>query len=159
MASRWRAASSSRPSFQREPLPGWPPTTASAGRGQLPDWPAVAIWTRAHKHPFALKPGPKIAPQQRGPRNNEDPRGQRTGGKFAPKPSGKAVDGDGGHAPMRRKGAAPAGKKPGGKAAHTDGAAGRIASKPFRKTAKTKAAASKPAGKAGRRPNKQRAAS
>jgi len=97
-------------------------------------------------------------PQKRDLRSNEEPRGQRTGGKFAPKPSGRAVDGNGGHAPMRRKAAAPAGKKPGGKAANTDGAAGRIASKPFRKTAKTKAAASKPAGKAGRRPNKQRAA-
>lgn len=96
--------------------------------------------------------------QQRGPRSNEEPRRQRTGGKFAPKPSGRAVDGDGGHAPMRRKAAAPAGKKPGGKAANKDGAVGRVANKPFRKTAKTKAAASKPAGKAGRRPNKQHAA-
>ena len=128
-----------------------------------PEEGSSRIGRRRHMDPRAQAPVRAEAwaedrPQQRGPRNKEEPRGQRTGGKFAPKPGGQAVDGDGGHAPMRRKGAAPAGKKPGAKAAHADGAAGRIAGKPFRKSAKTKAAASKPAGKAGRRPNKQRAA-
>ena len=103
--------------------------------------------------------GPRGSDQPRGQRNRDEPRGQRAGGKVAPKPSGKVVAGEGGHAPLRRKGAAPAGKKPGGKAPHGDGAVGRIASKPFRKGAKAKAAAAKPAGKAGRRPNKQRTAS
>ncbi len=128
-----------------------------------PEEGSSRIGRRRHLDPRAQAPARAEAwgedrPQQRAPRNTEEPRGHRKGGKFAPKPSGKAVDGDGGHAPMRRKGAAPAGKKPGGKAAHADGAAGRIAGKPFRKSSKTKAAASKPAGKAGRRPNKQRAA-
>ena len=126
-----------------------------------PEEGSSRIGRRRHMDPRAQAPVRAEAwsedrPQQRGPRNNEEPRGQRTGGKFAPKPNGKTVNGDGGHTPLRRKGAAAAGKKPGGKPAHADGAAGRIASKPFRKN--PKAAGAKPAGKAGRRPNKQRAA-
>lgn len=99
-------------------------------------------------------------------RSGEAPHGRRSGGKFAPKPHGQTVTADGGHAPMRRKGAGPNGGKPGakmggkagGKPAQGENAGARKAGKgkPFRKN--PKAAAAKPAGKAGRRPNKQHAA-